>query len=334
MPASYDAEVAELFRDLRAASNLSENDLAVALATRVDVVQALEQGALYALPPWTETCRVINAYGALLNLDVRPLLRRIYAQVEAGIVELQPKSAHDLPVMTRSDAVDFEFPEGPDSFDPHAPSSAPEPPAWPEPQPLMPDRREQPRAPQGQGRPPQLQPGQGQPGQTYSPQHPQGRPMPPPQYPGQHYPPSPPQGPQYKQTHPGQHYAPLGQPQPPQHVPPQQPQPPRPQAQEPFAPYANGPRPLATPSLPVEAETPPVPTVGPADKAPPRKGLLKWGLVALIVSAAIFTLWLTLGDSGPPRPTPSGSQSPESSDRVLDPDDPRSRKADRLPSPF
>src|SRR6187401_977954 len=96
MPAGYDAEVAELFRDLRAASALSEADLAARLGTRADVVQALEQGALYALPPWAETCRVVNAYGALLNLDVRPLLRRIYAQLEAGIVELRPKAMPDV----------------------------------------------------------------------------------------------------------------------------------------------------------------------------------------------------------------------------------------------
>ena len=92
MPAGYDAEVAELFRDFRAASNLTESDLAARLSTRLEVVQALEQGALYALPPWAETCRVVNNYGLLLNLDVRPLLRRIYAQVEAGIVELRPQA--------------------------------------------------------------------------------------------------------------------------------------------------------------------------------------------------------------------------------------------------
>ena len=109
MPAGYDAEVAELFRDLRAATALSEMDLAARLGTRPDVVQALEQGALYALPPWAETCRVVNAYGALLNLDVRPLLRRIYAQLEAGIVELQPKAMPDVPVMTPPETGDFGF---------------------------------------------------------------------------------------------------------------------------------------------------------------------------------------------------------------------------------
>ncbi len=78
-------------------------------APGADVVQALEQGALYALPPWPETCRVVNAYGALLNLDVRPLLRRIYAQLEAGIVELQPKPMPDVPVMTPPETGDFGF---------------------------------------------------------------------------------------------------------------------------------------------------------------------------------------------------------------------------------
>src|SRR5262249_24232181 len=68
-------------------------------ATRPEVVQALEQGALYALPPWPETYRVVATYGTLLNLDVRPLLRRIYAQVDAGVVGLAPKAMPDVPFM-------------------------------------------------------------------------------------------------------------------------------------------------------------------------------------------------------------------------------------------
>ena len=46
MSACYDAEVADLFRDLRAASYLTEADLAALIATPVEVVQALEQGAI------------------------------------------------------------------------------------------------------------------------------------------------------------------------------------------------------------------------------------------------------------------------------------------------
>ena len=123
MPAGYDAEVAELFRDFRAASNLTESDLAARLSTRLEVVQALEQGALYALPPWAETCRVVNNYGLLLNLDVRPLLRRIYAQVEAGIVELRPKPMPEVPFMMPPEADAPDFPMG--GRPPMAPRPAP-----------------------------------------------------------------------------------------------------------------------------------------------------------------------------------------------------------------
>ena len=152
MPAGYDAEVAELFRDLRAAIALSEMDLAARIGTRPEVVQALEQGALYALPPWAETCRVVNAYGTLLNLDVRPLLRRIYAQLEAGIVELQPKPFPDVPMMTPSDSGDFGFaPDAsasgaPNPLDiqwPPAPQSPPRKP-WPNAGPASPSQAQRP----------------------------------------------------------------------------------------------------------------------------------------------------------------------------------------------
>ena len=167
MPAGYDAEVAELFRDLRSASSLSESDLAMRLSTRVEVVQALEQGALYALPPWAETCRVVNGYGAMLNLDVRPLLRRIYAQLESGIVELGPKPIPDVPVMAPPEPIDFGFepdkrtvvpapafqaPDWPDnpfaSPKPAAPAAPPQQVQWPQPQPsVSPQQNAWPQAP-------------------------------------------------------------------------------------------------------------------------------------------------------------------------------------------
>ena len=145
MPAGYDAEVAELFRDLRSASGMSETDLAARLATRADVVQALEQGALYALPPWAETCRVINGYGAMLNLDVRPLLRRIYAQIEAGIVELGPKPIPDVPVMAPPEPIDFGFEPDRRTVTPAPAFQAPE---WPDnPFALTPPKPAQPAQP-------------------------------------------------------------------------------------------------------------------------------------------------------------------------------------------
>jgi hypothetical protein len=63
-----------------------------------------------------------------------------------------------------------------------------------------------------------------------------------------------------------------------------------------------------------------------------RSGLLKWGVVTLVISAIAFGLWMVLADSDPfgsLNSAQSGSKS--SPDKVLDPDDPRSRKADRLP---
>jgi cytoskeletal protein RodZ len=272
MPAGYDAEVAELFRDLRAASNLSETDLAARLGTRMEVVQALEQGALYALPPWPETCRIVNGYGALLHLDVRPLLRRIYAQLEAGIVELQPKSMPDVPTMNTPEGMDFGY--GTNRGAPPPPPQAPRPSpqqAYPQPQNQWP------------GAPPP------------APSH---YPAPQPQYPQQ------PQANRHPQPRPVQAHAPQ-----PAH--PQPPLAPQPQA-----------------ASPLDVEFPAAPT---AEKPKRKSALLKWGLVALIVSLIAFGLWMALGSL-----PESGSQTSTSPDSapVLDPDDPRSRKSDRLPSQF
>jgi len=279
MPAGYDAEVAELFRDLRAASNLSETDLAARLGTRAEVVMALEQGALFALPPWPETCRVINGYGAMLNLDVRPLLRRIYSQLEAGIVELRPKPMPDVPTMTPPEPLDLG---------PGANRGTPA----PQPQPAqVPYPGQQPGYP-----PPNQWPGAAQPQYPGAPvpQHPQ-------------YPPVP-------QPHPQANRHPQARPMPAPAPHPMQPQ-------QPFAPQPQS-------AAPLDAEFPTAPAV---EKSKRKSALLKWGLVALMISAIAFGLWMALGslpESGTQTSTPNG-QGP-----VLDPDDPRSRKADRLPSPF
>jgi hypothetical protein len=314
MPAGYDAEVAELFQDLRAASGLSEAELAAQLATRVEVVQALEHGALYALPPWPETCRVVSTYGTMLNLDVRPLLQRIYAQLDAGIVELGPKSRPDVPVMKPPEDMnrDYQPPArptqpqqrmAPQPAPPRQPGPPPQqrmapqpaPPQWPQAQQPRPP---QPQAPRGQPLPPQYQP-QTQPQQPAWPQRPQGAP----------------------QQHPAQAAPKPAAP---------QPQPSPRQAVQPAVP-----RPV--PSTPLAAEPP---LKGPAKEAaagakPARKGflrapLLKWGLVALVASALLFGLWTwfakpgLLGFSGPTVQSPAVT---------TDPNDPRSRKADRLPGP-
>jgi hypothetical protein len=305
MSAGYDAEVAELFRDLRAASNLTETDLAARIATPIEVVQALEQGALYALPPWPETCRVVNAYGTLLNLDTRPLLRRIYAQLEAGIVELRPKAMPDMPTMTPQGG---DLGLGAPARQPRAPQAP-----WPNgPQPAPQTRAPSPQAPAWPGG---------------APQFPQGG-MPGGQAPQAPWPNGPQQMPSQPQARPAQPRAaqPQARPQPqPQQPQPQQPQGyPQPQPQG----YPQQPQATAAPLEGAFMDVDEKPTL--KDKVK-RPALLKWGLVALIASVVLVGLWLALGSSSGPS-TSSGVSN--GSEPVLDPDDPRSRKADRLPNNF
>jgi hypothetical protein len=339
MPAGYDAEVAELFRDLRAATTLTEMDLAGRLGTRPEVVQALEQGALYALPPWAETCRVVNAYGAFLNLDVRPLLRRIYAQLEAGIVELQPKSMPDHPVMTPPENGDFGY-AATNSGGAARPNPLDIP--WPPPQQMTPPPQQQrphaapqPHAPRPNAAP-QYQPQAPRPNAAPQPQPQNAWPQ---AQPAQHHP----------QAWPGTQPPQAPRPNPPQARPPQ-PQPP-PQAPRPTPPQA---RPVQAQAPQFQPQPQPQPQPIPPRQAPmsepdwlatefgaagrppldepkakrAKPALLKWGLVILMISVVAFGLWFALSKAT----GPAGLQLPGAG--KLDPDDPRSRKSDRLPSPF
>ena len=278
MPAGYDAEVAELFRDLRSASGLSEADLAAQLATRPEVVQALEQGALYALPPWPETYRVVATYGTLLNLDVRPLLRRIYAQVDAGVVGLAPKSMPDVPFMAPPESIGREFQGQAPVSAPRAPQAAP---------------NRQPPARQAQALQSRPQPQQNS--------QPLPRGAPPPQR--------------------GALPLPSQQPRP-------MPPPPR-EARAPSPPHQPQPRsPLAPRAAPLE-ENPP-------RKAFPWKTIVKWGVVALVIVGIAAGVWMWLAKPSPLGPGSNpGQPGAKSSDKgaPTDPNDPRSRKADRLPGP-
>ena len=314
MPSGYDAEVAELFRDLRAATALSEMELATRIGTRPEVVQALEQGALNALPPWAETCRVVNAYGTLLNLDVRPLLRRIYAQLEAGIVELQPKPMPDLPTMTPRNSGDFAFPAA-NTGGAHNPLDIP----WPPPSQQQPQRQKPwPNAgpgPTPQARRPNAEPPPQQ--RNARPQGQGGQPRP-------HGFPGPQPMPQtFRPTAPGQRPAA-----------PQAPADRR--APQPRAGQARPPQPQPQPA----AQRQPAPSdserlqsaFGPAAAQPApepvtkrRRPLLKWGIIALIVAVVASALGLLYVFA----PGSTGLQSPETG--TTDPDDPRSKKTDRLP---
>jgi hypothetical protein len=308
MPSGYDAEVAELFRDLRAATALSEMELAARIGTRPEVVEALEQGALQALPPWAETCRVVNAYGTMLNLDVRPLLRRIYAQLEAGIVELQPKPFPEVPTMTPPDSDDFGFGSG-------AAAGAPQPNPldipWPPPQPQgQPQRQAWPNA----GPPGAPQPRRPNAGGIPQPQNlrprPQGGPQPSQAFPGGVQP--MPQGPR---PAPGQRPAP---PQPQQAQRPPQPRPAQPQAQPPRQPQASEAEMLEAAFGPGAAQKAPEPP-----KKRGRSWLVKLGIIIFVlgsIAAGLALLYVYAPGTVGNLPA-----------TTTDPDDPRSKKTDRLP---
>ena len=327
MPAGYDAEVAELFRDLRAATALSEMELAARLGTRADVVQALEQGALYALPPWAETCRVVNAYGALLNLDVRPLLRRIYAQLEAGIVELQPKPMPDVPMMTPpAEPQDYSFAPSNSGG-----SSAPNPLdiPWPPPGQQAPPQRNN-AWPNGPTAPFAAPAGAlaeraaaaasaaAEPATAATPAASLAR---------------------RSAGAPGSAAKSAAA-----AASPTSGAAARPASATAAAPRATaaatsaspaatdaatpGRRPSHTRSMPISGKPVPLePTTEPAKPKRRRPALLKWGLGALVISIVAFGLWMALTHA----PGPAGITGGQSG--AADPDDPRSRKADRLPSP-
>lgn len=70
-------EVGRFFLDLRQVFRISREKAAQQLATRVDIIAALEAGDVRKLPPWPETCRIVRTYAALARLDPRPVLQSI-----------------------------------------------------------------------------------------------------------------------------------------------------------------------------------------------------------------------------------------------------------------
>ncbi len=77
------AEVGALFRDLRRALRLPLPELARRLATRLEVLQALETGEAHRLPPWPETVRVVKAFTALGRIDPTLVLAVLRQAIEA-----------------------------------------------------------------------------------------------------------------------------------------------------------------------------------------------------------------------------------------------------------
>ncbi len=77
-------EVGRFFQDLRRAFGASQAQIAGRLATRVDIVAALEAGQVRSLPPWPETCRIVRNYTHMAGLDPRPALTSLELLLQAS----------------------------------------------------------------------------------------------------------------------------------------------------------------------------------------------------------------------------------------------------------
>lgn len=78
-PERIKADVGRFFLDLRQTYRLSQAQAAKRLATRPEIIAALEGGDVRNLPPWPETCRIVRGYTGLAGLDPRPVLQLIEA---------------------------------------------------------------------------------------------------------------------------------------------------------------------------------------------------------------------------------------------------------------
>jgi hypothetical protein len=91
-PASHgrDPQIAQIFRNMRAATRLSREVLARHLATTPSTIEDLESGALAALPHWRETSRIVRSYCEILRLDPQPILWHMQSRMEAAGAHIEP----------------------------------------------------------------------------------------------------------------------------------------------------------------------------------------------------------------------------------------------------
>ena len=75
-PVQFDAELGQIFIQMRTLMGLSLWDMARAVGGEPPVVANLEAGAISALPPWPELTRLIDAYAGLTGIDPQPITAR------------------------------------------------------------------------------------------------------------------------------------------------------------------------------------------------------------------------------------------------------------------
>jgi len=128
MPAGHDAELATIFREMRRAADIPRERMAGRLATTTEIIDALESGAIFALPPWPELSRIVSAYTVMLGLDSRPLLRRLEAQLspDKGLAAVIPlKEAAPAPAPAPVDKKPAPAPAPPAAVKPNGPPMPP-----------------------------------------------------------------------------------------------------------------------------------------------------------------------------------------------------------------
>ncbi|MBO0742011.1 MAG: helix-turn-helix domain-containing protein, partial [Hyphomicrobiaceae bacterium] len=78
-----DAQLGQIFRNMRRAMKVSRETIARRLATSTVCVDNFEAGAVAALPHAKETDRIVRGYCELLRLDPEPILWRIRSRMQA-----------------------------------------------------------------------------------------------------------------------------------------------------------------------------------------------------------------------------------------------------------
>jgi len=92
-----DEQISDLFVAMARASQLPKDQLAQRLQTSVSFLDALEAGALDQLPEWEEISEVILRYTHLIQIDERPILRRLREQLTEYYLTSMSQMQSQLP---------------------------------------------------------------------------------------------------------------------------------------------------------------------------------------------------------------------------------------------
>lgn len=76
-----DEQISGLFTAMGRATQLSNHQIAQRLQTSPELIYALEAGALDQLPEWEETSEIVVRYARFIKIDERPILRRLREQL-------------------------------------------------------------------------------------------------------------------------------------------------------------------------------------------------------------------------------------------------------------